>query len=186
MEDPPSTPLQPKQQHLVRFRFQEKENVLLQTATATLPSTPLRIAQHQPTPHSTPISSCSSTKSPAVSASKLLRKHFEQIAITSPKRRLLNSGAIRVRRRLGTDITHVWDSCVEEDVRGRRNCSNNTPGTLLGVQPTKFVQRTDHDPVASTLLQGEDDMDIGVVDFKSGNLMDCPGIIRPVATKLRR
>lgn len=73
-----------------------------------------------------------------------------------------------------------------QDTANGRSNNHNQKRALLSQQDKESsnmtVVRRDQDPVASTLLQDDADMDMDVV-VMSGDLKDWPGLIRPVATK---
>ena len=176
----------------VRFQLLDKEN--LSSPSSPSFKTPFKSTPRQ-APHSTPV--------PPHSSSKLLRRHFEQISLT-PSRRLMESGAVRValkktpttrrpetRRsdRIGYDGTFLTPS--KELLRSTAASRNQQVLPLFAQEQEELIARGDHDPVASTLLQDNDDiMEEGevspMVSPMSSRLKHWPGLVRPVATKLPR
>lgn len=149
----------------VRFQFLNKENVVETPRTPAPPP--------QPSSTKTPV--------PHPSGSKLLRKHFSQISLTTPRRRrrLLEGGAVRIAssvqkqqpqqrhhspKRIGYDGTaHTPSKQLMRSTVASRNhqiVHNQNEADMFVQQLEERLfepyHRNDFDPVASILLQEQD------------------------------
>mmetsp|Transcript_27116 Transcript_27116/g.45208 ORF Transcript_27116/g.45208 Transcript_27116/m.45208 type:complete len:193 (-) Transcript_27116:401-979(-) len=179
----------------VRFQLLDKENQGEDEAPRT-PSAATVSNNYQPqrTPQS---------------GSKVLRQHFSQ---TTPRRRLLESGAVRVvvvpkqesqqRRRIGYDGTTLTPSkqllqstaaSRNQQVRGHHpivrllHDDDETAAQQENhcLEQQHRLHRGDFDPVASTLLRRQDTIEQEPPkNVFTGDLQDLSGVHRPVATKL--